>query len=65
MIYAPKFIDGKTANELTMEMELMYHREYAYGWTIDRPRLWDIIYTLRVLRGKTEEKESLEDNAKQ
>ena len=54
MIYELKYIAGKTAEELTMEMELMYHRQYAYGQAIDRPRLWDIFYTLGVMNRKKE-----------
>lgn len=47
--YEPKFIDGKTAAELYAELEKMNDDEYRFGRAIDRPRMWDIQYTMQVL----------------
>ena len=52
MNYIPKFIENKTIEELRQEEEEMFERQYSYGCFIDRPRMWDIIYTIKILKNK-------------
>lgn len=54
MNYTPKTIENKTAEELRAELRQMQDDEYAHGRSIDRPRLWDILHTLRQLEAQEE-----------
>jgi hypothetical protein len=49
MNYQPKFIKGKTIDELKAELQQMYNEQYKYGYSINRPRMWDINYTIKAL----------------
>ena len=49
MEYQEKFIDNMTIEELKAEKEEMYNRQYKYGYSIDKLRLWDINYTISKL----------------
>lgn len=50
MNYIPKIIPNKTVEELEAELGEMQYNEYAYGRSIDRPRMWDILHTLKQIR---------------
>jgi len=52
MDYMPKFINNMTIEELKTEKEGMYNNDYRYGCGIDKPRLWDINHTIKVLESK-------------
>ena len=47
--YKPKFISDKSIEELQNELNQMYADQYKYGRSIDRPRMWDINYTIKQL----------------
>lgn len=47
--YLAKFIEGASVEQLQSEMKEMYMDEYRFSRTIDKPRLWDILYTLKQL----------------
>ena len=49
MNYQAKFIKGKTIDELKAELQQMYNDQYKYGYSINRPRIWDIIHTIKAL----------------
>ena len=49
MNYQAKFIKGKTIDELKAELQQMYNDQYKYGYSIDRPRMLDINYTIKAL----------------
>lgn len=49
MNYQAKFIKGKTIDELKSELQQMYNDQYKYGYSINKPRMWDIIHTIKVL----------------
>lgn len=53
--YKPKFISDKTIEELQNELNQMYADQYKYGRSIDRPRMWDINYTIKQLEKGLEE----------
>lgn len=52
MNYIPKIIPNKTVEELAAELYQMQDDEYRYGRSIDRPRMWDIIHTLKQLNAE-------------
>ena len=58
--YKPKFISDKSIEELQNELNQMYADQYKYGRSIDRPRMWDINYTIKQLEKGLEE--DLEDS---
>jgi len=49
MNYQPKFIKGKTIDELKSELQQMYNDQYKYGYLINKPRVWDIKHTIKTL----------------
>lgn len=53
--YKPKFISDKSIEELQNELNQMYADQYKYGRSIDRPRMWDINYTIKQLENGLEE----------
>lgn len=53
--YKPKFISNKSIEELQNELNQMYADQYKYGRSIDRPRMWDINYTIKQLENGLEE----------
>lgn len=53
--YKPKFISDKSIEELQNELNQMYADQYKYGRSIDRPRMWDINYTIKQLKKGLEE----------
>lgn len=48
--YQPKFISDKSIEELQDELNQMYADQYKYGRSIDRPRMWDINFTIKQLK---------------
>lgn len=48
--YKPKFIPDTSVEELQDELNQMYADQYKYGRSIDRPRMWDINYTIKQLK---------------
>lgn len=48
--YQPKFISDKSIEELQDELNQMYADQYKYSRSIDRPRMWDINYTIKQLK---------------
>ena len=50
MDYKANIIKGMTVAELKEETKEMYERQYRYGCSIDRPRLWDILYTIKKIK---------------
>ena len=52
MNYIPKFIENKTIEELRQEEEEMVKRQYRDACFIDRPRMWDVIHTIKILKNK-------------
>ena len=50
MNYEPKFIIGYSIEDCEYEIESMYKYDYKYGCGIDRPRLWDLDFTIKTLR---------------
>lgn len=48
--YQHKFIPDKSIEELQNELNQMYADQYKYGRSIDRPRMWDINYTIKQLK---------------
>ena len=55
MNYIPRFIENKTIEELHKEENEIYENQYKYGRSLDRPRLWDITYTIKILNDKEKE----------
>ena len=55
MNYIPRFIENKTIEELRKEENEIYENQYKYGRSLDRPRLWDITYTIKILNDKEKE----------
>lgn len=49
--YIPTFIEGITVDEINAELKDMSYRQYAYGQSMDRPRMWDLEHTKKVLKG--------------
>ncbi|WMJ23359.1 hypothetical protein RBG61_01470 [Paludicola sp. MB14-C6] len=49
MNYIPKLINGMSISELETEKSEIYERLYKYGEILDKPRLWDIDYSISVL----------------
>lgn len=49
MNYKPKLVEGLTVEQIDAEIEEIYYQEYAYSRGIDRPRLWDLLYTKECL----------------
>jgi len=49
MNYIPRKITGMTIEQIDQEIDRMYYDQYAYGKSIDRPRLWDLLETKRQL----------------
>lgn len=49
MNYQARFLEGTTVEELKLELKQMYDDQYRYGHSIDRPRMWDINYTIKLL----------------
>ena len=55
MNYIPRFIENKTIEELREEENEICENQYKYGRSLDRPRLWDIAYTIKILNDKEKE----------
>ena len=47
-------LDGMPTIDAIAENE-MYENQYSYGRSLDRPRLWDIAYTIKILNDKLKE----------
>ena len=47
--YKAKIIEGMTIEEIDKELEEMAYNEWAYGRSIDRPRMWDLYETKKHL----------------
>lgn len=47
--YKAKIIDGMTIEEIDKELEEMAYNEWAYGRSIDHPRMWDLYETKKHL----------------
>lgn len=45
MDYKPKFIEGMSIEDINAELKRMAYEQWAYGRSIDRPRMWDLEYT--------------------
>lgn len=43
MDYIPRKITGITLEQIDQEIERMNYEQWAYGKSIDRPRLWDLL----------------------
>lgn len=51
MNYEPKFVEGYSIKDCESEIKWFYDRQYAHGYAIDYPRIWDLEYTIKKLRG--------------
>lgn len=52
MRYIPRFIEGKTVEELEQMLTDMAYEEYGYSRGIDHTLVWDIQHTIRVLKAR-------------
>lgn len=52
MNYIAKFVDGLTVSDIDREIKEMYDDQYRHGRSINRPRLWDLLYTRKQLLEK-------------
>ncbi len=49
MNYEARFIEGMTVEEINAELQKMYDDQYSKGMPIDRPRMWNLEHTKKVL----------------
>ena len=49
MDYIAKIIPNVTIEECEQEIDAMSEKQYRYGNSIDRPRLWDLLATIKHL----------------
>ena len=52
MNYEPKFINEFSIEDCKSKIKWWYDRRYQYGYGIDYPRIWDLEYTIEVLKNK-------------
>lgn len=52
MNYEPKFVNGFSIEDCKSEIKWFYDRQYQHGYAIDYPRIWDLEYTIEVLKNK-------------
>ena len=50
MNYEPKFIDGLSIEDCKSEIKWWHDRQYRYGYSIDKTRLWDLAFTIKQLK---------------
>jgi hypothetical protein len=50
MNYEPKFVEGYSIEDCKSEIKWFYDRQYAHGYAIDYPRIWDLEYTIEKIR---------------
>lgn len=48
--YVPKFLDGMTVEDIDKELEQQKYELWRYGRSIDRPRMWDLLHTKKVIQ---------------
>lgn len=50
--YKAKIIEGMTIEEIDKELKEMAYNEWAYGMSIDKPRMWDLLETKKHLQAQ-------------
>lgn len=48
--YIPKFLDDMTVEDIDKELEQQKYELWRYGRSIDRPRMWDLLHTKKVIQ---------------
>lgn len=52
MNYEARFIEGMTVEEINAELQKMRDDQYSKGMSIDRPRMWNLEHTKKILLRK-------------